>query len=429
MSNNPAPINFFGNADGPQNIIPQKQQNKLVETETSEHENESEPEYGGNDKDDARFRSTVDPGTVGPLPTLPQPEEREVRRIPFPKVRTIDRKMVDAVNQMSHRPADQASLTIAHSFLNQKFGYNIAELCNQAYEPPDVTNALTPQTVHLCLYLVNTKVPTSPFLEFALEGSSAQENEQSKKEFRFPAVAFAYTESAEDPHAQFTSACYQKIFELMAVEPTPEMTIDHIASLTQFRGIYTNDSEQEQVYAFFEISPAYADTLTTSTLTWTTIHEIANTQTVRDVPVAAATQLVFTLEPELMYIKNEIGVPVNIPFVLYATEMSPDGTFALLPNASVLVPQFEHPFGYYSFFSDYAPSSLPQSEENAKGSQISRYVVFTDNILYLVGTEEENKKTHEQTWSNMHFSGIYFQDATSTPRWGVRTVDAYMLLD
>ena len=444
MNNNPEPINFFENAVDTK-VAPNTQMMQPNENVRDTDETDQDTNEYSDDREDVRFNSTTTTEPqLQPLPGASQasiiPEDikdtKVVRRSPFPKVRTIDRKMVDAVNQMSHRPSDQASLTITHSFLNRRFGYNLAELCSQIYEPPDVSQP-TKTAVHLCLYQVNAKVPMSPFLCFALE--------YGEQSVGFSSIEFTYAESeGGDPTRQFTSACYQKIFEIMAVEPTPDMTIEHIASLTQFRGIYTSneDSKGDELYAFFEISPAHADALTgsanvgttTGRMAWATIHEIANTQTIRDVPVAPATRLVFTLEPELMYIKNEIGIPVDIPFVLYATEMSAEGAFSLILNSSVFVPQFEHPFGYYSFFSDYAPSvpateGEPNPEKSEVGHPISRYVVFADNVLYLVGTEEENKKTYAQTLSNMHFSGIYLQDATGTPRWGVRTVDAYMLLD
>ena len=393
----------------------------------------------------SRVDTKVDPIADTDIKTDPAQDQG---RTPFPKVRTIDRKMVDAVNQMSHRPSDKASLTISHSYLNRRFSYNVADLCDQEYEPLSGNASRT--TVHLCLYQVNTEVPTNPFLGFALEqkqdispgvqnplpgdqgvqnplpGDQGHPSVQTpptgpREMLQFPTIEFSFAESeGGNPTAQLTSACYQRMFEILAVEPTPDTTVEHIASLTQFRGIYSDPNGDQ--YAFFEISPAHTDKMVASKhMTWATIHEIVNTQRVRAVPVSPATQAVFVLEPEFMYIKDEIGVPVDIPFVLYASRMSGDGSFFLEPKATVFVPQYEHPFGYYSFFSDYGDQNVETT--------VPRYIVFTDNILYLVGTEEENQKMYERTLANMHFSGIYFQDKTGVPRWGVRTVDAYMRFD
>lgn len=421
-----------------------------------------------------------------PLPLPPNPNQEKEPLLAAPNTETVsvpaqhrtfskpqleDKRMVDAVNQISLRASDPTKLTISHPHSNQRFSYNVADLCDQEYVPPPQPET---QTVYLAMYATNTKSPMNPFLHFALARSDTTsttpppkankleteatlqpppepETEQTgiadevKSEgakvsgVGFPSMSFVHTITpSDDAHTQFTSACYQKIFELLAIEPTPELSVDQLASLVQFRGVYNlappslpGSDLGPAVYAFFELSPERADALVRDAkLVWGTVHEIANANRIRADPVLPSTLAVFDAEPELLYIKNDHGVPVNIPFVLYATQVNADGTYTLAPSRTTgpdsrlqhtLVRNYDTPYGYYALFSDH-PSVAPEIP-------LARYVVFVDHTLYLIGPDAEKKQTFDTAVQSTAFSGVYFQDATGEPRWGVRTVDAYMWLD
>jgi hypothetical protein len=300
--------------------------------------------------------------------------------------------------------------TIMHEFSQKMFVFDPSSVLCQNEDPDfEVSDTNTPVKTYLCMYTINGTSPIAPVLMYGMVKTEATV-------YDFPSFSYDLPNSNVSDNNTFLSECKTEIYKSLSLVPDETNTPVNIHQAVQYKGFMTLSSTNEQkcdtpisgadaVYVFFEIAPTQANRFSGE---WVTIHELMNTQMVLSVPIADHTVRLFSAEPELMYIKDADSVPVDIPAVLYCeTEQS--------ESDEVLLRSTKHKYGYYYLFTD----------KFTEGKR--RYVVFVDHCLYLVGTDAENDELYQYANQELDFSTIYTSDSKQGV-WGVRSVDAYMLL-
>ena len=314
--------------------------------------------------------------------------------------------------------------TLMHEFSQKMFVYDPSSFLCQSEDPEfELSDTNTAINTYLCMYTVNNTSPIAPILLYGMVKMDTV--------YDFPSFSFDQSSSESGDGSNnntFISDCKAEIYKTLYLVPDETTTPQNIHKAVQYKGFMTFDASAKEstneqcntsisgtdsVYVFFEIAPTQANRFSGDNMIWTTIHELMNTQMIQSVPVAEHVVRMFSSEPELMYIKDTNSVPVDIPAVLYcATEQSSSSSDK---SDDVLLRLTKHKYGYYYLFTDKYTE------------QKKRYVVFVNNCLYLVGTDAENDELYQYTNQELQFSTIYTLDSNQSV-WGVRSVDAYMLL-
>lgn len=350
--------------------------------------------------------------------TKPQPSNQS--RPPLTKLPNQPSKyqsqLVDAAHT-AHGMYETSIPTITHTFSGQQFVYDPGLYTCQNQEPEFEKSI----TVHLCLYTINTTSPIHPFLSYALT--------QTNTEYQFP--SFVYSPDTPPQPTNFLEKCKQALFSFLSFVPDANTTPQQVQQISQFKGIYykgwdgvssythcpptkvgEEDFPSEDVYVFYVCDEKYTPELS-STAKWATIHELINTKKIGTTIISEKVTDLFTVESDLMYIKDTNGIPIEIPMVLYSIDIQSTN------DTPVLLQPTKHKYGFYYMFPAVPDPNLIATN--------ARYIVFTDNCLYLVGTDDENDKMYEYASKEMQFSVIYTSDGQNGYLWGLRSVDGYML--
>jgi len=158
--------------------------------------------------------------------------------------------------------------------------------------------------IHLCIYNIDDSCYHLPFLKFLLI------NKESL--FTFPNFQYEYTIDSE--HDKCKNQCLQKVYEIINFKPTTSINETNIDKLVEFIG-YTK--EVDDIYVFIHLKKEVIPKAGFSGYNWSVLHEIINTQKIKNVQIHSALQTFFMKNPSLLYIKNKLNIPIDIPYLLY----------------------------------------------------------------------------------------------------------------
>ena len=344
--------------------------------------------------------------------------------------------------------------------------------------------------IHLALYYISDNIKVLPFLSF-IQKKTGQDGSEM---YSFPGFEYSINnpnpEWKENENEQedmesvmqdmFMNACLEHIFDIFQYKPTTESQ-----SFSQFyKGYLKNESDCLVVFdcSFFMKKQMFQSNELPG-YTWSILHELLNERKIEGIPVHpyVTEQL---LNESLLYITDDKGIPIEIPYLLYGCEIqsitkskskeseseskeskseseskSEESVFNIFgttsqkpevepekekalrfknikrdsENTSFLLSRIEHPdYGYNYIF----------SSEKLDTNNVKRYVVFVIKTFYdilpkddrlsktgktaieEIYEDEDIELTNEKN-KQTYFSSFYFQES-GVPFWMVRSVDFFM---
>jgi hypothetical protein len=337
--------------------------------------------------------------------------------------------------------------------------------------------------IHLALYYISDNIKVLPFLSFM--------QRQNGSMYSFPGFEYVINHPNPEWNEQedmesvmqdmFMNACIEHIFGLFEYKPRGSQSFSQY-----YKGYLKNESDCLVVFdcsffkeKMFQSTPEY---------TWAILHELLNERKIEGIPVHpyVTEQL---LNESLLYITDDKGIPIDIPYLLYGcenqisrkkrggkekekeekeekeeksifdifstkptseptseptpeptTEPTSEPTTELRfknirkdsENTSFLLSRIEHPdYGYNYLFSSKKLDTTP----------VKRYVVFVMKTFYDILPKEDRlsktgKTAVEEIYEDdieitneknnqTYFSSFYFQES-GVPFWMVKSVDFFM---
>ena len=470
----------------------EEKEEPIEEEEAKEEEAEEKPkEEEAKEEEEAEEKPKEEEEKEEPIEKPEEPERKEQEEYDSDMESEISVGQLHdyvAAIQMPNPINEEIKSTIVFQDIPYYFLEDTADFMQTEFSP-EVFEEHPTVSIHLCIYNIDDSITHLPFLKYLLE------HNPETNMYSFP--NFEYQNTVDDEHDKCKNECLNQVYKIFEFVPNASLSQTDIQKMFEYIGFIQKDADiYVVVHANNDLMPKFtplknsnrtaiesstklpvtdlnippqggADSNLHRYKSWAILHEIINSQKIKNVPVNPLLQSFFLEHPELMYIKDQKNVPIDIPYLLYPliSEIpsprepeqpkpleqqpkpeqeqpkpeqekggEPPSFFkkwfgigggsviayksATIPkdNQSLLPRKINHPkYGFFYYFSN---DILNESDiEN-----IPRYVVFIVDCKYIV---DPNIPLNEEDI----YSSIYFQNEEKIPLWCVTSSDFFARIE
>ena len=265
----------------------ESEEEESEEEEEEEESEEEEEELEEGENDDSDTESNISEGEL----------YKYIASIQMPKPIDANIEPVIVIEKIS---PNLEKIKIPYYFLNDNTDFLLSEFTEETF----IENKKN--MIQLCIYNIDDSCYHLPFLKYLLINNSDL--------YSFPNFDYEYT--MENENDKCKNECLKQVYEIFNYKPTAFMNVENISKDIEFMG---HIKQNDDIYVIIKINKNVIPTkFSNDNYTWSILHEIVNSQKIKNVPINSLLQKFFLEYPALLYIKNKQNIPIDIPYLLYS---------------------------------------------------------------------------------------------------------------